>query len=167
MADRTEFDGFVAGRMPTLLRTAYLLTGDLGLAQDLVQSALATSWFAWSRIEGDPEAYVRRVMVNTSVSWWRRRWRAERAVAAVPDVGVPDATAGVPERDAMWRALARLPRRQRAVLVLRYYEDRSEAEIAEILGCSAGTVKSQAARGLAKLRADSSLSRRDVEGCPS
>ena len=157
MADRAAFEEFVVARTPTLTRSAYLLTRDWSTAQDLVQAALAKSWFAWSRIGGDPEVYVRKVMLNTYASWWKRRWRGERATETLPERGVGDRTGELHERDAMWRALGRLPRRQRAVLVLRYYEDRSEAEIAELLGCSAGTVKSQAARALAKLRDDPSL----------
>jgi RNA polymerase sigma-70 factor (sigma-E family) len=166
MADRATFEEFVVTRTPALTRSAYLLTRDWAAAQDLVQAALAKSWFAWSRIDGDPELYVRKVVLNTFASWWKRRWRGEQATETLPDVGVTDGTRELHERDALWRALGRLPRRQRAVLVLRYYEDRSEAEIAELLGCSAGTVKSQAARALAKLRADPSLAL-DVEECPS
>jgi RNA polymerase sigma-70 factor (sigma-E family) len=167
MADREQFRAFVVARTPALTRSGYLLTGDWGLAQDLVQTALAKSWFAWPRIDGDPEPYVRKVMLNTYASWWKRRWKGEQASGELPERAAPDATSASDDRDALWRALRRLPRRQRAVLVLRYFEDRSEAEIAALLGCTAGTVKSQAARALAKLRADSSLTPFDAEECPS
>jgi RNA polymerase sigma-70 factor (sigma-E family) len=151
MADRAGFDEFVATRSQALLRTAYLLTGDHGLAEDLLQTALAKSWFAWARIDGPPEPYVRRVLATTYATWWRRRWRGERPTGDLPD---RPAAAGrsVEDRDALWRALATLPRRQRAVVVLRYWEDLSEAETAAALGVSTGTVKSQASKALATLR---------------
>jgi len=157
MADRSDFDGFVAGRSAALLRTAYLLTGDPALAEDLLQTALAKSWFAWGRIAGPPEPYVRRVMATTYATWWRRRWRSEYPTGALPEAPGVDDTAGVDDRDALWRALGTLPRRQRAVVVLRYYEDLSEAETAAALGVSRGTVKSQASKALAALRRDDDL----------
>jgi RNA polymerase sigma-70 factor (sigma-E family) len=135
-----------------LLGTAYALTGDRGLAEDLLQTALLKTYRHWSQVRRSdrPESYVRRVMANQRISWWRRRRVAESGTA------VPDRAGPVPypveERDELWRALHELPPRMRAVLVLRYFEDRSEAEIAGLLGCSAGTVKSQAARGLDRLR---------------
>ena len=158
MADREGFDEFVATRSRTLLRTAYLLTGEHALAEDLLQTALAKCWFAWGRIEGAPEPYVRRVLVTTYATWWRRKWTGERPSAALPDVPVPDGSS-VEDRDALWRALDTLPRRQRAVVVLRYYEDLSEADTAAALGISKGTVKSQAAKALAALRRDADLTR--------
>ena len=152
------FDDFVVMRSPRLLRTAYLLTHDWALAEDLVQTALARAWEAWHRIEGDPEPYVRRIIVNSYASWWRRRWTGELPTGVLPERAHPaDAHGGVDERDRLWRALRQLPRRQRAVLVLRYFEDMSEVEIADALGCSLGTVKSQASRALAKLRLDENL----------
>jgi RNA polymerase sigma-70 factor (sigma-E family) len=160
--DRGSFDDFVATRSTRLLRTAYLLTHDRALAEDLVQTSLAKAWFAWGRIDGQPDAYVRRVMVNTYSSWWRRRWNGEEATAELPERG--EGTRGrtedgrVDDRTDLWRALARLPKRQRAVVVLRFYEDLSEIETAEIMQCSVGTVKSQASRALAKLRIDPVLS---------
>ena len=157
MADRSEFDDFVASRSQALLRTAYLLTGDHALAEDLLQTALAKSWFAWGRISGPPEPYVRRVIATTYATWWRRRWRSEYPSVELPEAAGPDRTAGVDERDVLWRALGALPRRQRAVVVLRYYEDLSEAETAAALGVSRGTVKSQAAKALAALRRDDDL----------
>jgi RNA polymerase sigma-70 factor (sigma-E family) len=158
MADRSGFDEFVATRSQALLRTAYLLTGEHALAEDLLQAALAKSWFAWARIEGPPEPYVRRVLATTYATWWRRKWRAERPTGELPEVPAETGTA-VEDRDALWRALATLPRRQRAVVVLRYYEDLSEAETAAALGISRGTVKSQAAKALGALRRDGDLSR--------
>jgi RNA polymerase sigma-70 factor (sigma-E family) len=161
--DRGSFDDFVATRSSSLLRTAYLLTHDRALAEDLVQTSLAKAWFAWGRIEGRPEAYLRRIMVNTYASWWRRRWNGEEATAELPERAPgsghrPAEDVRVDDRTDLWRALARLPKRQRAVVVLRFYEDLSEIETAEIMQCSVGTVKSQASRALARLRLDPSLS---------
>lgn len=144
------FDAFARARGPALLRFGYALTGDEHAAADLVQEALLRTGLRWSRLANtaEPEGYVHRVMVNTHVSWWRRR-RRERLTDRVPDRGYEP-----PARDqAVWALLAELPPRQRAVLVLRYYEDLSEAQIASTLGCSPGTVKSQAAKGMGKLRA--------------
>jgi RNA polymerase sigma-70 factor (sigma-E family) len=149
-----EFGEFVAARSPRLLRVAYLLTRDWALAEDLLQTSLAKAWSAWKRIETDPEAYVRRILVTTYSSWWRRPWLHERPAAQLPDAAGADAHRAVDERDEMWQALGRLPNRQRAVLVLRYYEDLSEAEIAETLGIAPGTVKSLAVAGLVNLRLD-------------
>jgi len=157
MADRAEFDAFVTQRGPALLRTAYLLTGDWGTAEDLLQTVLAKSWFAWRRIDGPPEPYVRRVIATTYVTWWRRRWRAEQPTGELPERSGPDHTAAVDVRDELWRALAGLPRRQRAVLVLRYFEDMSETDTAAALGVSVGTVKSQSAKALAALRRNADL----------
>jgi len=159
MADRSGFDEFVATRSPALLRTAYLLTGDHGLAEDLLQTALAKCWFAWGRIDGPPEPYVRRALATTYATWWRRKWRAERPTGVLPERPAEPRHV-LEDRDALWRALGALPRRQRAVVVLRYYEDLSEAETASALGVSVGTVKSQAAKALATLRRDDDLSQR-------
>jgi RNA polymerase sigma-70 factor (sigma-E family) len=153
-----DFDGFVAARSSALLRTAYLLTRDEGLAEDLLQTALTRAWFAWSRIDGDPEPYVRRILVNTFASWWRRKWNGEQAYAEPPEPPPTPAGADAAEqRQDLWAAMGRLPRRQRAVVVLRFVEDLSEAETARLLGCSTGTVKSQASKALAKLRIDPAL----------
>ena len=157
MADRSGFDEFVATRSRALLRTAYLLTADHGLAEDLLQTALVKCWFAWGRIDGPPEPYVRRALATTYATWWRRRWRGERPTDELPDRGDPAETAPVDDRDALWRALGVLPRRQRAVVVLRYYEDLSEAETARVLGVSVGTVKSTTSRALSLLREDPAL----------
>ena len=156
MAERREFDRFVAARSQALLLTAYLLTGDRGRAEDLLQTALVKSWLAWGRIDGPPEPYVRRVLVTTYTTWWRRRWRGEHPTAHLPERPVA-AVEPVEERDALWRALRDLPRQQRAVVVLRYYEDLTEAETAAALGISKGSVKSHAARALAALRSSSHL----------
>ncbi|ADU50093.1 RNA polymerase, sigma-24 subunit, ECF subfamily [Intrasporangium calvum DSM 43043] len=158
--ERDGFDAFVAARSTRLLRTAYLLTHDRGLAEDLVQTALAKAWFAWGRIEGAPEAYVRRIMVNTYSTWWRRKWNGEEPTDELPETGPAGRTresGRTDDRTDLWDALGRLPKRQRAVVVLRFYEDQSEAETAELLGCSVGTVKSQASKALAKLRLDPRL----------
>ena len=157
-----DFDGFVAARSSALLRTAYLLTHDHGLAEDLLQTSLTKAWFAWDRIEGNPEAYVRRILVNTYASWWRRKWHGEQPTSELPEQGRYDERAG--ESGDLWEALGRLPRRMRAVVVLRYFEDLTEVETAALLGISVGTVKSQASKALAKLRIDPSLARDDREG---
>jgi RNA polymerase sigma-70 factor (sigma-E family) len=150
-----DFDEFVAARSTRLLRTAYLLTRDHALAEDLLQTALTKAWFAWSRIDGDPEPYVRRILVNTFASWWRRKWNGEHAYADLPET--PDRAEPTEDRHDLWTAMGRLPRRQRAVVVLRFVEDLSEAETARLLGVSAGTVKSQTSKALAKLRIDPAL----------
>ena len=144
------FDAFVRARHAALLRYGTALTGDPHRAADLVQDALERTGLAWSRVhqQGDPEGYVRRVMANRNISQWRRL-RRERLVEATPEQPYEDRQAD----DVMWDVLAQLPRRQRTVLVLRYYEDLSEAEIARVLGIAPGTVKSQASKGIAALRA--------------
>jgi RNA polymerase sigma-70 factor (sigma-E family) len=157
---RADFDAFVGARSSALLRTAYLLTRDHALAEDLLQTALTKAWFAWRRIDGDPEAYVRKILVNTYATWWRRRWNGERATDELPEpapTGRPTAHDRSDASHDLWTALGRLPRRQRAVVVLRYFEDLSEAETARVLDCSVGNVKSQASRALAKLRIDPAL----------
>lgn len=147
---QAAFDEFVLARSGSLLRTAYLLTRDRHLAEDLVQTALAKAWFARRRINGDPTPYVRRIMVNEFASGRRRRWLGEHPTAELPETHSP---AGEPHTD-LWQALANLPRRQRTVIVLRYFDDLTEAETARALGVSVGTVKSQTAKALAKLRVD-------------
>jgi len=168
MADPGEFDAFVVARSKTLLQAAWLLTGDWQLAEDLLQTALAKSYLAWARIrhDGDPEGYVRRVLFTTYITWWRRRWRSETPTSTLPDrPDSRDAFTQVDLRDAVVQALAGLPRRQRAVVVLRYYCDLSEAETAHVLSCSVGAVKSQAAKGLNRLR-NSRLAESIHEGTP-
>lgn len=150
-----EFDAFVAARFPALRRAAFLLTGDWSLAEDLVQTALARTWSRWGKLRQDGafEAYVRRTIVTTYATWWRRRWHGEVPTAVLPETTGRDPYAGVDDRDRVLRALATLPRRSRAAVVLRYLEDLSEAEVAEVLGCSVGTVKSSVSRALTQLRA--------------
>jgi len=159
-AEGNDFAQFVEAREQALRRTAWLLTGDWGLAEDLVQTALARSWPRWERIRRRdvPEVYVRRVMVNTWTTWNRRRWRGEKASPAVAEApATGDVAAEVAMRMALRDALAALTARQRAVLVLRVYDDLPEAQVAEMLNCSAGTVKSTMSRALAKLRDDPRL----------
>jgi RNA polymerase sigma-70 factor (sigma-E family) len=157
MASDVEFEEFVLTRSPALLRTAYLLVRDLQLAEDLLQTSLTKAWFAWRRVDGDPEPYVRRILVTTSVSWWRKRWTHETPTAVIPEQATSPEAEWPAHGYEVWDALGRLPRRQRAVIVLRYVEDRTEAETADLLGCSLGTVKSQCFKALAKLRLDSGL----------
>jgi RNA polymerase sigma-70 factor (sigma-E family) len=151
------FNTFVEARSTPLLRTAYLLTRDRGLAEDLLQTALTKAWFAWERIEGRPEAYVRRILVNTYATWWRRKWNGEEATGELPESRERHTPSHVDDRTDLWDALGRLPRRQRAVVVLRFYEDLTETQTAELLQCSVGTVKSQTSKALAKLRLDPRL----------
>jgi len=161
---REAFRAYVAARSPALLRTAYLLTGTRPDAEDLLQTALAKTYLSWDRIR-DREAvdgYVRRVMVNTQTSWWRRRKVDEVSTDRLPeprspDVGGRDLAADLDLHDALWTALAELPKRQRAMVVLRYYEDLSEAETARVMGVSVGTVKSTTSRALVRLREHSGL----------
>ncbi len=154
---RPDFDEFVAARSTALLRTAYLLTHDHGLAEDLLQTSLTKAWFSWSRISDSPEAYVRKVLFNTYATWWRRKWNGEHATEDLPDSGVGDASEATSGGVDLWTAMERLPRRQRAVVVLRYFEDLTESQTAEILGCTVGTVKSQCSKALAKLRIDPAI----------
>ena len=150
-----RFQEFVRARWSHLVRTAYLLTGDAHHAEDLTQTALAKAYRSWRRVAGsdNPEAYVRRMLVTCNSDRFRKRRVKESLTDAPPErAGRDEAVARVDERGALLGALAGLPPRQRAVIVMRYWEDLSEAEVAEVLGCSQGTVKSQASKGLAKLR---------------
>ena len=156
-ATSISFEEFVAVRGHALLRTAYLLTRDHHLAEDLVQTSFAKAWGAWNRIDGEREAYVRRILVNTYSSWWRRKWNGEKPTAELPEPGADGSGAEPESRDALWDALGRLGKRQRATVVLRIYEDLSVSETARVLGCSEGTVKSQLAKALATLRIDPEL----------
>ncbi|MCW2778435.1 MAG: polymerase, sigma-24 subunit, subfamily [Frankiales bacterium] len=157
--DDDAFSAFVAARSRHLLQAAHLLTGDRHRAEDLLQTALTRAYLRWDRIvDEDPEGYVRRTMVNAHIDWWRRKpWR-EQPTEVLPDVGVEDSTGTADARRGLLAALAELSPRQRAVMVLRYFEDLSEAEIARTLGCSTGTVKSAASRATAKLRLSPALS---------
>ncbi|HEX7745134.1 MAG TPA: SigE family RNA polymerase sigma factor, partial [Micromonosporaceae bacterium] len=149
-----EFREFVAARSFALLRTAYLLCGDWTTAEDLLQTALTKTYLAWKRLGeiGAVEPYARRVLVNTATSWWRRRWHGERPTEVLPERAAPDRIDEQVERDALWRHVRALPARQRAVLVLRFYEDLSETQTAALLNISTGTVKSQTFRALNTLR---------------
>ena len=153
------FEEFIAGRGQALQRFGYALTGDWALAEDLLQTALARAYPRWSRIRReDPEAYIRKIMVNTWSTWWRRHWRGEVPSDQLPESVGPDGYSSVDSRQALRAALAKLPPRQRAVVVLRYHQDLSEAQVAELLGVTVGTVKSQAAKALAALREQTALS---------
>ena len=172
-AEAEGFAQFVGARQRALQRTAWLLTGDWAAAEDLVQTALVRSWPRWERIRrrDDPEIYVRRAMVNSWASWRRRRWWGERPTGAVPDSPVAgdlaaeaavkatadEAGAATALRITVQRALASLPARQRAVLVLRVFDDLSEAQVAQVLDCAVGTVKATLAHAVARLREDPRL----------
>jgi RNA polymerase sigma-70 factor (sigma-E family) len=153
------FEAFVAARGDALWSSAWLLTGDHQLAEDLVQTALAKCWRAWERVGPEGfEAYLRRAMFTTA-TWWRRKWRGEHSTGQLPDSGAtgPDSD----RRTDVVAAMAQLPRSQRAVVVLRYFEDLTERETAQVLGISIGTVKSQNARALAVLRSSPRLAREE------
>src|SRR6478752_6411942 len=128
MATKPSFDDYVVARERHLLRVAYLLAQDVQLAEDLVQTALTRAWFAWHRVEGDPDPYVRKILVNTFISARRRRWNVEQPTERVPERSGPDHETSPDLR----RALAGLPKGQRAVIVLRYFEDLTEAETARV-----------------------------------
>ncbi len=150
-----EFSAFVAERTHVLFRTAFALTGNQRAAEDLLQSALAKLVLSWSRVATDPEAYTRRIIYREHISVWRRMWRRNELPTADPVDRrhfEADHAGQAMDRVVLRDMLLALPPRQRAVIILRYLEDRSEQEVAEILGCSTGTVGSQASRALAKLR---------------
>ncbi|MEU3512022.1 SigE family RNA polymerase sigma factor [Streptomyces longwoodensis] len=159
-----SFSSYVRARQPVLLRTARSLTANPSDAEDLLQTALAKTYVAWERIEDHRalDGYVRRALLNTRTSQWRKRKVDEFAVDELPEPepvpGGDDPAERQALHDAMWRAILRLPARQRAMVVLRYYEDLSEAQTAEVLGVSVGTVKSAVSRALGKLREDPELS---------
>ena len=161
MVEPPGFRAFVEARSAALVRSAWLLTGDESAAEDPVQSALVRVWPRWSRIVDDaPEAYLRKVMLSLFLSGRRRRWHGELPVADLPEVSDGrdgDSYRGVDLQQALLAGLRALPPGQRAVLVLRYFEDASETQTAALLGCSVGTVKSQAARALERLRRDPAL----------
>ncbi|MGI5241736.1 SigE family RNA polymerase sigma factor [Dactylosporangium sp. CA-139066] len=149
------FEEYIAARGQALVRFAALLTGDDHRAEDLVQDALAKAYLRWSRIRrsDDPDVYLRRLVLNASRSWWRRRANRELPAPVPDDVAQPGALdAEAAERDALWRLIRALPEQQRAVVVLRYYEDLDDATIARILDCSPVTVRTHAMRALHRLR---------------
>lgn len=161
-----EFAAYMDARQPALLRTAYLLTGDAHTAEDIVQTSMAKLYLAWHKVQRreSVDAYVRRIMLNECRSLWRRPWkRREVATETIPERGATDEyDDGL--ADEVWAVVSTLPPRQRAVIVLRYYEELTEAEIARTLGIAEGTVKSQASRALAALRSgagESLRARRD------
>ncbi len=158
------FEEFAATRMPGVLRFAAVLTGDRATAEDLAQEVLIRAYARWDRIGclDRPELYVRKMMLNEFLNWRRRSSRQIPAggMASEPASIAPDHAAEYNEREALLAELGKLPRRQRAVLVLRYYEDRGDSEIADLLGCSPGTVRSHASRALAALRVEMSPRRR-------
>lgn len=150
-----EFSEYMAARQPSLLRTAYLLTGDRHTAEDLVQTSLAKLYLGWDRVERREslDGYVRRILVNEHNSLWRRPWkRREHSTDDLPETPVEASTSSASYDADLWSFVQSLPRKQRAAIVLRYYEQLSEAETADILGVSVGTVKSQTSRALATLR---------------
>jgi RNA polymerase sigma-70 factor (sigma-E family) len=154
-----EFRDFMLGRWPAMVRLAYGLTGDLGHAEDVAQAAFARAYASWSRVArtGDPDAYVRKIVINENLSRFRKRRVAEDLVGAVPEGPGQSAADARSDSEALLRALRKLGPRQRAVIVLRYWMDMSEAETAAALNCSVGTVKSQASRALATLRGSAEL----------
>ncbi len=159
-AEGEDFARFVDQRQRSLLRSAWLLTGDWALAEDLVQTALARTWLRWERItrRDDPEIYVRRVLVSTWINWSRRKWRGESTAMELPDGPAPgDLEAEAVTRVAVRGALGSLTSRQRAVLVLRVFDDLTEAQTAQVLGCAVGTVKSTMSNALTRLREDGRL----------
>jgi RNA polymerase sigma-70 factor (sigma-E family) len=158
-ADDPVFRDYVRSRSRALLRTAYLLTGNVADAEDLVQSALTKTYLAWDRIQDRSalDGYVRRAIVNTHISWWRRRRVEEYPTDEIPEQAVLDHHEGSDLQETLRRAIDRLPRRMRAAVLLRYYDDMSEAEVAQVLGISLGTVKSTVSRAVAKLRIDAEL----------
>ena len=148
-----DFRGFVVDRQRALLRTAWLLTGDWSAAEDLVQASLLRAWPHWERVSGGAgaNAYVRRIMINKSIDWRHRRWRGEVPTETLPDVG-REAGRDVDLQQVLVGAVRALPPRQRAVIVLRYFDDLSEIDTAAAMGCTVGTVKSQTSKALATLR---------------
>lgn len=153
-AEDERFREFMAARWPALVRLGYGLTGDLGLAEDLAQTTLANVYASWSRVSraSDPDAYVYRIMFNANKGRFRKKRVAEQPSAMLPEAGAPDATDSVEQRTVLMSALLELAPRQRAAVLLRYFEDLSEAQTAAVLNCSVGTVKSQTFHALARLR---------------
>ena len=160
-----EFDGFMRGRWPAMVRLAYALTGDAGHAEDVAQAAFARAYASWGRVRraGDPDAYVRRIVINEHRSRFRRHRVAEELRGDLADTPGGSSQPGPEDRSELLDALDRLGPRQRAVVVLRYWLDLSEAETAAALNCSVGTVKSQASRALATLRKTAAVRDGDSE----
>ena len=154
-----EFSDFAHSRWPRLVRLAYGITGDRGLAEDLAQTALANAFASWSRVRraDDPDAYLRRIVLNAYRGGFRKRRVTEQLSEAPPETSTADPASQHGERAAVITALLMLPLRQREVLVLRFWLDLTESQIAATMGCSVGNVKSQASRALAKLRDSAEL----------
>ncbi len=157
MSIPVTFEEYAAARGPSLLRFAYLTCRDRQLAEDLVQEALTKAYPHWGRVQraDNPEAYLRRIVLNQLLSWRRRRWwTQESSTAEPPESPGPQRDVGDDhgDRDAVWRMLGTLPPRQRAALVLRYYEDLDDATIASVLGCSPATVRAHVSKASARLR---------------
>lgn len=152
--DEREFREWAAARSRTMHRTAYLLCGDWHVAEDLVQEALARTALHWRRVQRaeHPDAYIRKILVNEATRRWRRRSTHERPAERLPEQSAQDSAHEFGVRDELMTALRALPRRQRAAVVLRYFDQLSEAETARALDCSTGTVKSQTSRALTALR---------------
>ena len=166
---RESFEEYVSVRGDRLLRFAYVLCGDRHLAEDLVQDVLVRAHRRWSRIEAEqPDAYLRVAIVRAHLSWRRRLASTEKVTADPPDHGgrAGDFTQRLAARDELWALLARLPRAQRAVLVLRFYEDLDDHRIAEVLGCAPGTVRVHASRALGTLRTALSPALTQPQGDP-
>lgn len=159
-----EQERFLAAEHAALLRAAFLLTGEQASAQDLTQETFVRVLVQWKRVAraDSPQAYTRRVMLNVFLAGQRRGWSREIAHEQLPDTGVLAPYAAVEDHEEVRRALLALPPRQRAAVVLRHYEDRSEAQTAELMGCSIGTVKSLTSRGLASLRLSLGHVRQDL-----
>jgi len=154
-----EFREFMHARWPTMVRLAYALTGDLGHAEDVAQSAFARAYASWPKVRrsGNPEAYLRQIVINENRNRFRKHRVTERLTSSPPDYGTADGTRESDDRSALIAALQRLGPRQRAVVVLRYWMGMTETEAAAVLNCSVGTVKSQASRALATLRHSAEL----------
>jgi RNA polymerase sigma-70 factor (sigma-E family) len=152
--DAEEFCEFVTSRSSALFRVAYLILGDYQLAQDLLQESLAKTYVAWPRLHevSNAEAYTRRVIATTAISWRRRRTFHERPAEHLPEAVGADPAVAVVVHDVLWAYLLQLPPRQRTAIVLRHYVDLSEAQTAETMGCSVGAVKSSVSAGLKSLR---------------
>jgi RNA polymerase sigma-70 factor (sigma-E family) len=158
-----SFEAYVAARGHALTRTAYLLTGDHGHAEDLVQAALGRAYLKWARVSrmDSPDAYVRRIIINQHISRWRRTRGRETPTDSLPDTPMPDPNASYAAADAVRDVVRGLPPRQRAAVVLRFYEDLPDAEVAALLGCAEATVRSQISRALAAIRAGGRLADHD------
>lgn len=162
-----DFDAYVTVAWPRLLRSAWLLTGDWHRAEDLVQTVLARAYGRWPRLrDGSPDAYLRTMLATTYLTWWRRKSRNEIPTDPLPDRPDRETHSRVDLQDAVRRALAALPRQQRAVLMLRFHADLTEADTARVLNIGVGTVKSYTARAMAVLRDDASLRELLIEEAP-